>query len=202
MAAVEKDSLRSAIRDQRLALAPHTWEVEDRARTARLLQLLGGTAKTVALYASRAGEPGTTDAITTLHNAGWLVLLPTLSGRPGWAPFHGWDRMRPGWGGILEPLPPESVHLDRAEVVVVACLAVARDGTRLGTGGGWYDKALPLRRPGIPVWALARTSELCEELPREVHDVAVDAAVTQDGVFACGEDGMPDIGMAWPPELS
>ena len=199
---LEKDALRRAVADQRRALSPDAWRIEDEERTTRLLAALGDVPGTVALYASRPGEPGTAAAITTLHAAGWHVVLPTLTGAPGWATFHGWNRMRTSWGGIPEPLAPEAVSLDIADVVVVACLAVARDGTRLGTGGGWYDRALEQRRHGTPVWALARTQELLLQLPREDHDVPVDAAVTQDGVHACSDVGMPNIGKPWLRELS
>ncbi len=199
---LEKASLRRGVAGQRRALAPEEWCAEDEQRTHWLLRALGAAPRTVALYASRPGEPGTTEAITALHDAGWSVLLPTVTGPPGWAFFPGWDRMRKGWGGIPEPLEPVVAPLHLADVVVVACLAVARDGTRLGTGGGWYDRTLPLRRPGVPVWALARTRELCGELPSEGHDIAVDAALTPDGMFVCGDAWRRSIGNHRPPELS
>lgn len=199
---LEKDSLRRAVADRRRALSPTAWETEDQQRTSRLVAALGDVPKTVALYASRPAEPGTTEAITILHAAGWHVVLPRVTGAPGWALFRGWDTMRPGWGGIPEAFAPEAVSLDTADVVVVACLAVARDGTRLGTGGGWYDRALAHRRHGTPVWALARTQELLLHLPREDHDVAVDAVVTQDGVHACSDTGVTSVGKPWAGELS
>ena len=86
--------------------------------------------------------------------------------------------------------------------MVVACLAVAADGTRLGTGGGWYDRALPHRRPGVPVWALSRADELLRTLPEEPHDVAVNQVVTELGSHACGETGLTRISAAWRSELS
>ena len=180
------------------------WAAEDTARTLHLLQALGDTPGTVALYASRPGEPGTDGAITLLHAAGWRVLLPVLGGPPGWAQFDGWDAMRPGWGGIPEPVTPRLGEriLGLADVVVVACLAVARDGTRLGTGGGWYDRALSRRGPDAPVWALARTAELLDVVPREAHDVAVDSAFTPEGLHACGEPAVPGIGPWRRAELS
>lgn len=199
---LEKKSLRRAVADGRRALSADAWRAEDQQRTSRLMAALGDVPKTVALYASRPGEPATTEAITALHAAGWHVLLPTVTGMPGWATFTGWDMMRPGWGGIPQPLAPEAVSIDSADIVVAACLAVAQDGTRLGTGGGWYDRALGQRRHGTPVWALARTQELLLRLPREDHDVPVDAAITQDGVHPCGDTGARGIGKPWLRELS
>ncbi|MDO5735657.1 MAG: 5-formyltetrahydrofolate cyclo-ligase [Propionibacteriaceae bacterium] len=199
-----KASLRVDVLMQRGALSMEDWAAEDAARTSHLLHALGHQPGTVALYTSRRGEPGTVDAITLLHGSGWQVLLPTVDGVPGWAVFDGWDGMRPAWGGILQPTTPHlgGEALSGADAVVVACLAVARDGTRLGTGGGWYDRALTSRRRGAPVWALARTPEVVDELPREPHDVAVDKVITPDGVHTCGEAALGGIGRPWPPELS
>lgn len=199
-----KDSLRHDIMLARSTLSDATWVAENEARTLHLLQALGHAPGTVALYAARPGEPGTSAAITALHAQGWQVLLPTVSGAPGWARFDGWSAMRSGWAGIPEPSTPGlgAESLAMADVVVVACLAVARDGTRLGTGGGWYDRALLQRRPGVPVWALARTQEWVDALPLEPHDVAVDAAITPLGVHACGTSSVPHIGQSTRAELS
>lgn len=199
-----KDLLRHDISLARSTLPDDAWVAEDEARTHHLLQALARIPGTVALYASRPMEPGTTAAISVLHAQGWQVLLPSVSGAPGWARFDGWDAMRPGWAGIPEPATPRlaAEDLARADVIVVACLAVARNGTRLGTGGGWYDRALLQRRPGVPVWALARTQEWVHALPREPHDVAVDAVVTPTGVHACHTDAASHIGQSTRPELS
>ncbi len=198
-----KDALRPAIRAHRRGLSAGQWAVEDSARTELLLSALADTAGTVALYASRAGEPGTHEAITRLHGAGRRVLLPAPGRSPTWALFRGWGTMRPGWGGIPIPGPPtEALDLGEADVVVIACLAVAADGTRLGTGGGWYDRALPLRGPGVPVWALARSGELLGSLPSEPHDVPVDQVVTELGVHACGGAAVTSISALWRSELS
>ena len=199
-----KDALRQGILDQRRALTGAQWAAEDAALTLHLVNALGGTPSTVALYASRPGEPGTQEAVTRLHDEGWAVLLPRLGRTPDWALFDGWERMRRGWGGIPEPTTPGlgADALARAQVVVVACLAVARDGTRVGTGGGWYDRALPRRDGTARVWALARTAELRRSAPSEHHDIPVDGVITAEGMFACGEAALPGIGKPWPPELS
>ncbi|MGI8761179.1 MAG: 5-formyltetrahydrofolate cyclo-ligase, partial [Jatrophihabitantaceae bacterium] len=68
-----------------------------------------------------------------------------------------------------------------ADAVLVPALAVARDGTRLGRGGGSYDRALLRRRPGAPAAALLFDGELLDALPREQWDVPVQAVVLPAG---------------------
>lgn len=75
--------------------------------------------------------------------------------------------------------------LSRADLVLAPALAVDRDGTRLGHGGGYYDRALPHRRPGTPVVAVVHPVELLEPgaLVREAHDEPVDGVLTADGLL-------------------
>ena len=70
--------------------------------------------------------------------------------------------------------------LEAASVVLIAGLAVDEAGTRLGQGGGWYDRTLPHRRDGVPVLACVFDDEVREAgaLPREAHDVRVDGVIT------------------------
>ncbi len=65
-------------------------------------------------------------------------------------------------------------------------LAVAADGTRLGRGGGSYDRALSRRAPGSTVAALVFDDEIVAALPHDVWDVAVDAAVSPAGWHPLG----------------
>lgn len=181
---VSKGSLRRATLGARALLAAEAWKVEDERRSLVTLAGIRRLAPTVvALFASRPGEPATPAVIASLHAAGVRVLLPVLRRQPDWADFTGWDEMTPSWGDILEPTGPrlgaESLRL--ADVIVVPALAVGRDGTRLGTGGGWYDRALPHRRPGATIVALARADEVLDGVPVEQHDIGVGAIATEQG---------------------
>jgi 5-formyltetrahydrofolate cyclo-ligase len=66
---------------------------------------------------------------------------------------------------------------------------VARDGVRLGRGGGYYDRALRHVRPGAALVAALFDDELVEALPAEPHDRRVTAVVTPSG-------GWQDLGPA------
>ena len=70
--------------------------------------------------------------------------------------------------------------LKEADLIAIPALAASVDGTRLGQGGGWYDRALTHRSPGVPVVTAIFDDEVLEAgiIPAEPHDVPVDAIVT------------------------
>ncbi|HKR52384.1 MAG TPA: 5-formyltetrahydrofolate cyclo-ligase, partial [Pseudonocardiaceae bacterium] len=68
--------------------------------------------------------------------------------------------------------------------VLVPALAVDRHGARLGRGGGYYDRTLPLAAPSTPLVAIVRDDEVLTSLPVQPHDVPVTAALTPNrGLF-------------------
>ena len=71
--------------------------------------------------------------------------------------------------------PAERATVD---VVVVPALAVAADGTRLGRGGGFYDRALGHARPDAVLVAVVFDEELLDAVPTGAHDRRVDAVVS------------------------
>lgn len=181
----DKGALRRTKDARRHQLPPEEHRRRDAARTEIALAHLP-TPGVVALYASRPGEPGTDSLIIAMEQRGWQVLLPKLGRTPNWA----WSTqpLRLGWADIPEPTGPAlgAAALARADLVILPALAVALDGTRLGTGGGWYDRALPHARPGTPRWVLVSDDELLPRLPSEPHDLPVDAAVTETGFTHLG----------------
>jgi 5-formyltetrahydrofolate cyclo-ligase len=134
----------------------------------------------VAAYLPMPTEPGSTELLTALHEAGATVLVPvTLPDRDlDWAPWSA------GELGEVEGV----AAIARATLVLVPALAVAADGTRLGRGGGSYDRALARCPTGTRTAALLFDGELVEELPADEWDVPVAAAVTPQGWFPVGRN--------------
>lgn len=147
----------------------------ERARAAvrhHVLARCGGF-DCVAAYLPLRTEPGSSQLLAELHAGGTEVLVPvTLPDRD-----LDWVTWTPS--GCGPPLGREAIG--RAGLLIVPALAVARDGTRLGRGGGSYDRALARRAPGAITAALLFDDELLSELPRDPWDVPVDAAVTPNG---------------------
>ncbi len=141
----------------------------------------------VAAYGSLPGEPGTGVLRQELRLLGHPVLLPVLLDDLDldWAEDPG----PTGHGSALRP-PGERLGRDAVAacvLVLVPALAVDTTGTRLGQGGGSYDRALARvassgRRP--LVLAVVHDDEvLSEPLPRDPHDVGVDGALTPSGLL-------------------
>ena len=86
----------------------------------------------------------------------------------------------PGYRGIPEP----RIHcaaLDVASIdwVLVPGVAFDSDGHRIGYGGGYYDRLLPLLRVDAHRVAGAFELQLVERVPAASHDVTVEAIVTE-----------------------
>lgn len=178
-----KNALRESTLAIRRAVPPGTWAAEDAARDRHVLRAVDGfPAGTAAVYVSLPGEPGTHAIIDGLLERGWRVLVPKLRRAPDWGWFRGWDELTPGWAGIPQPAEGLGAQaLSEASLILLSGLAIGRDGSRLGTGGGWYDRALAERRPDALLVALVRAAELTGSVPTEPHDVAVHGYATEDG---------------------
>lgn len=81
--------------------------------------------------------------------------------------------------GILEPAGP-AVPPEKIDLAVVPCLAAGRDHTRLGRGGGYYDRYLPKLRPGAPAAAVCAAALLWDTVPAGPLDAPVALVVTEE----------------------
>ncbi|WP_114855956.1 5-formyltetrahydrofolate cyclo-ligase [Brachybacterium sp. YJGR34] len=94
----------------------------------------------------------------------------------------------PGRGFGREPdgrrLGPEAPA--RADLVLAPAVAVDRSGTRIGHGGGYYDRALSMVPSSTAVVAVVHPSELLAAgaLPRGALDVPVPAVLTADALVS------------------
>ncbi|MFP5415416.1 MAG: 5-formyltetrahydrofolate cyclo-ligase [Actinomycetes bacterium] len=178
-AADAKARLRARVLAAR-ASDPHRADA-DAARLPRLLQACAAH-RTVACYVSVAPEPDTRALLAALSDAGVRLLLPVLTGRrtPGWAWYTGPGTLVPGWRDIPQPdapaLGPEA--LAACTFVWVSALQVSAEGYRLGTGGGWYDRALRNAASDAVVGTLVNDPEVVAEVPVEPWDVPVNVVVT------------------------
>ncbi|HZE41096.1 MAG TPA: 5-formyltetrahydrofolate cyclo-ligase [Stackebrandtia sp.] len=175
-----KARLRADILRERRQMSPV--EVESatrRVHAALLAHLSGRDAITVAAYYPLKDEPGG-HLPEALRAIGLRVLLPVLRADDDleWAAFAGATTRTPR--GLSEPDGPSLglAAIAAVDVVVVPALAVAADGTRLGRGGGSYDRALARVSAATPVIAPLFDGEWPVEVPAAAHDRPVTAVCT------------------------
>lgn len=85
--------------------------------------------------------------------------------------------------GMLEPeLGLPSVDPVEVDVILVPGVAFDPQGGRLGFGGGFYDRLLPLAKQGMRV-GVTYTELVMETIPMEPWDCRVEWLVTPDGLI-------------------
>ena len=116
-------------------------------------------------------------------DAGQPVCLPVVLGDEQPLELRLWEQGAPlyeaGFGTLA---PADSAPRVEPDVILMPLLGFDRHGTRLGYGGGYYDRTLaPLsKRPRLVGFAFA--AQELDLIPREAHDVPLDAIVTEAGV--------------------
>lgn len=152
-----------------------------RANGAHLHELLMG-ARILCAYLPLSSEPLRIDLLDELVASGCTVLVPVVI--PD-APLDWCTHPSPtaqGAFGIAEPvgprLGPDAVA--RADAILVPALAVDHAGSRLGRGGGHYDRTLALlpdHDDDRELVAVLFDGELLDAVPTGPFDRAVTSAV-------------------------
>lgn len=181
----QKKSLRNTLRKQRKAIeeAILLQESEDLCRNLLALPELV-QAKTVFCYVSCHGEVETHRLIQTLLAQGKRVAVPRCreNGQMDCVVIDSLDELYPGKMGIPEPCQESSmIHCSEVDFAIVPAVACGEDGSRLGQGGGYYDRFL--QQTNCPFAAVCLEAFVFPELPCEVHDQTMKIVVTQRRVL-------------------
>jgi len=131
------------------------------------------------------------------------LALPAVAGAPGQATlaYRAWqpgEPLEPDLCRIPAPLGP-ALAPGQLGLVLVPALGFDRQGIRLGSGGGWYDRlrADPAWR-AVPALAVLPAACLVEQLPRDPWDVPFDGWLDETGVHPLAPDWSPSPGWGRP----
>ena len=188
--AAEKAAWRRRFRAIRAETPAPALAAASRRIVARLRALPEvAAARTLHLFWPLPGEVDLRPLADALRADGRVVALPVVVGPRALAhrQYLGADRLAEGRWGLREPAP-EAPTVDPADldVVVVPALALGRDGSRLGTGGGFYDTFLAETaafRVGVVL-----SAALVDTVPTAPHDLRLDALVTDAEVVRVERD--------------
>jgi 5-formyltetrahydrofolate cyclo-ligase len=185
----EKAALRAVKIALRSKLSDGDAEAAAERAADHAIQLIGDVReRSVALYMPIKGELKPGPLAERLRAAGAVLALPRVTSDNVPMTFREWradDPLEKGFGGIREPdaLAPIVVP----DVVIVPLAAFDRRGFRIGYGKGHFDRTLgPLERGVRPLTiGYAFAFQEIEEVPRELHDVPLDAVVTEEEIIRC-----------------
>jgi 5-formyltetrahydrofolate cyclo-ligase len=158
------------------------------AGVARLASFV--TAPVVLLTLPFRSEWDTRPLVRLAQDAGMTVVLPRVVPEQRMLRLYAitdLDRdIELGFQDIPEPRTAcPCIAPDAIAFALVPGVAFDPVGARLGYGGGFYDRLLPLLAAGTPVVAGAFETQVVERVPVAPHDLRVDTLVTELRTFDC-----------------
>lgn len=146
-------------------------------------QIAFGAEDVVAGYWRIRDELDCKPILVRLLDSGQKVVLPVVMGQEAPLDLRVWEADTPLYEagfGTLAPsdLAPRAVP----DLVLMPLLGFDAAGTRLGYGGGYYDRTLATMARKPLLVGLAFDIQELSSIPRQDHDVPLDAVVTETGV--------------------
>ena len=121
--------------------------------------------------------------LVQLLDSGQKVVLPVVQGADAPLDLRLWEADQPLYEAGFGTLAPSDLA-PRAEpdLVLMPLLGFDRAGTRLGYGGGYYDRTLAALGKKPLLVGLAFAAQEVDHIPREPHDIPLDAVIIEQGV--------------------
>jgi len=200
---LDKDILRSQIRPRRLTARSHRGERGQQQMqelfTAHILEAVAQrlhSPGTIAAYLPTKSEPPIIEALTRLHKDGHRILVPVV--RPGRK--LAWVHWDPAVEHPLSPMgipEPEGEEQDErafvdADLRLIPALAFDAGGHRLGQGGGYYDRIIPLlsaQQLEEQSIGIVFSDEIYEAVPYDQWDAILPVILTEQGIFLAHQQG-------------
>jgi 5-formyltetrahydrofolate cyclo-ligase len=141
----------------------------------------------VAAYWPIRDELDIKPVLTRLMDDGQPVCLPVVLGDGLPLQLRLWQpgaALYPSGFGTLAP--DELAPIVEPDVILMPLVGYDKHGTRLGYGGGYYDRTLGRISTKPMLLGFAFAHQEFDHSPRDSHDVPLDAVVTENGVTRFG----------------
>lgn len=140
------------------------------------------SASTVLVYMSIRGEVLTRDFIDRWHTRK-RIAIPLVKGDTLTLKLYDPSRLVEGYRGIIEPSDDaEEIATSEIDLAIVPGAAFKKqaDGQvlRLGRGGGFYDRLLPLLN--CPAFGVCYSCRLMDDIPTDPWDRPLDGLFTEN----------------------
>lgn len=164
-----KKTLRQEVLERRNSILEDDREKKSRLISTRLIESRAfNEHKNIMFYVAFGSEP----------DCGHALIRALKVGKRTFVPDH---------AGILEIKQPGAIRGDVKDIdlVIVPGIAFDLDGHRIGYGGGWYDRFSEKVSPGTAFIGVAFEEQIVKAIPRQPHDIKLDAIVTESRVIIC-----------------
>ncbi|MDD7184084.1 MAG: 5-formyltetrahydrofolate cyclo-ligase [Ruminococcus sp.] len=144
--------------------------------------------RNILIYVSYGSETDTYSIIKRLLEEEKKVAVPRCleNGIMEFIYIKSLDELSAGAFGIPEPSGNIRAVINKNTVCIVPALSFSPDGTRLGYGGGYYDRFL--ESENIYTVGICYDEMLSESLPSEKHDVKIKKVITEERTVQCSAE--------------
>ncbi|MEK6942231.1 MAG: phosphoribosylamine--glycine ligase [archaeon] len=180
---IEKEKIRTLINHRRNRLSPHEIREKSKAIREKLFELPEfKNAKNIFCYISFSSEVRTIEFIEKCAKLKKKVLVPVVdknSNEITPAEYPGFDRLKKGAYGIMEPAVAKEFPKEKIDLVIVPGIAFDENCNRIGFGKGYFDKFLAKLEPATPTIALAFDLQIVARIPASEHDIKMKKIITE-----------------------
>ena len=186
----DRNQLRRDIRAARRAVPPAERQQISKTTAATVLNWLRARddIRRVATFLSMPEEIDTAPLNSLLWQAGYNLYLPYVRGMGdalAWLPYKEDTVLAPDAAGIPAPPCRDPLEALALDTVITPLVAWDARGTRLGMGGGFYDRTFARKIPAAKPWLLgiAYPCQAVATLPRQPWDVPLDAVASAENLY-------------------
>jgi 5-formyltetrahydrofolate cyclo-ligase len=175
-----KAEIRGQVAGQKASIGLPILESHSLAALKRFQRLeIYHHAKTIGAYVPMPDEIDVTPIMIKPERTFYIPAFDEALG--GYRLARMGETFRRGRFGILEPVDPVFAEQDELDLIIVPGIAFDRAGRRVGRGGGFYDRLLPLYK--APRIGLCFDFQIVETVPAEEHDISMDLVITDTQIF-------------------
>lgn len=172
------------------AAVPQSARAEAAATVTQLFfeQLAPEASHVIAAYWRIRDELDCQPILVRLMDNNHTVVLPVVVSEAEPLDLRVWEQgaalYEAGFGTLA---PAEAAPRAEPDVILMPLLGFDSRGTRLGYGGGYYDRTLARLAKRPKLIGLAYAAQELDLIPREEHDAPLDAVITERGVQRFGD---------------
>ncbi len=177
---LDKRALRQVVKETKTSVSVDERHIEQMMVMTHIeSQMVWINAHTILMYHALPDELPTGGMIDRWQTLGKRVVLPRVAGETLEIADIACGLSTDNRYHILEP-QGQPISPDEVELAIVPAVAVDPHGHRLGRGGGYYDRLLPLLH--CPTVVAVMSCQVFDHVPfDDAHDCPVNAVVTRDG---------------------